>query len=73
MILYGASGHAKVILGICELNKIKVKAILDDNELIEKLNGNKVETPEVWQESAEPFIIQLDNDSIDLNIDFRLI
>ena len=39
MILYGASGHAKVILGICELNKIEVKAILDDNEQITKLSG----------------------------------
>ncbi|MCF6350436.1 MAG: acetyltransferase [Flavobacteriaceae bacterium] len=32
MILYGASGHAKVIINIFKLNRIKINAIIDDNK-----------------------------------------
>lgn len=37
MYLYGASGHAKVILEILELNKIEVQGLFDDNPAIKEL------------------------------------
>ncbi len=42
MILYGASGHAKVVLDICLKNDIPIKFVLDDNEEIMTLLGLKV-------------------------------
>lgn len=37
MYLYGASGHAKVIIEILELNGIRVKGLFDDNPAIKEL------------------------------------
>ena len=37
MILYGASGHAKVIIDILEKNKLKISTIIDDNEQLKKV------------------------------------
>ncbi|MDY7394191.1 acetyltransferase [Aureibaculum sp. 2210JD6-5] len=34
MILYGASGHAKVVIDICQKLNINISAIWDDNEAI---------------------------------------
>jgi sugar O-acyltransferase (sialic acid O-acetyltransferase NeuD family) len=39
MILYGASGHAKVIIEILEKLGITVERLFDDNEKISSLNG----------------------------------
>lgn len=64
MILYGASGHAKVILGICELIGREVKAILDDNKEIVRLNGHKVQTPESWTGEGDHYIISVGNNMI---------
>jgi sugar O-acyltransferase (sialic acid O-acetyltransferase NeuD family) len=38
MILYGASGHAKVICSILESNEIAIQGIFDDNASITKLD-----------------------------------
>lgn len=38
MILYGASGHAKVICSILESNKIAIQGIFDDNALVSRLD-----------------------------------
>ena len=32
MYLYGASGHAKVIIDILEANQIKIEGLIDDNQ-----------------------------------------
>jgi len=42
MILYGASGHAKVIIDICKKNKNTITAIIDDNKDITNLLSYKV-------------------------------
>jgi sugar O-acyltransferase (sialic acid O-acetyltransferase NeuD family) len=42
MILYGASGHAKVILEIFLLNGVKVDYIVDDNPNRDEIRGIKV-------------------------------
>ncbi len=42
VLLYGASGHAKVICSIYESNGIEVKGIFDDNRDLVSLNNYKV-------------------------------
>jgi len=37
MYLYGASGHAKVIIDILRANNEKLEALFDDNEAIDSL------------------------------------
>lgn len=42
MILYGASGHAKVIIDILEANGIKIDYIIDDNPSVRELLSYEV-------------------------------
>ena len=42
MILYGASGHAKVIIEILEANKKQIDFIVDDNPALNELIGYEV-------------------------------
>lgn len=42
MYLYGASGHAKVIIDILKAQGIEVKALIDDNQDLESLCGYPV-------------------------------
>lgn len=42
MLLYGASGHAKVVCSALESTSIKVNGIFDDNSSIQNLNDYKV-------------------------------
>lgn len=42
MILYGASGHAKVIIDILEANGQKIDFIVDDNPALKELLGYEV-------------------------------
>ena len=42
MILYGASGHAKVIIDILEANGVKIDFIVDDNPSLTELVGYEV-------------------------------
>ena len=42
MYLYGASGHAKVIMDILRENGIEVKALIDDNTEVNELQGKTV-------------------------------
>ncbi|MFC0184903.1 hypothetical protein ACFFJX_21310 [Pseudarcicella hirudinis] len=52
MILYGASGHAKVICSCLESEKVEIEGVFDDNPLIKDLDGYEV----FGQYSAEKFI-----------------
>lgn len=61
MYLYGASGHAKVIIDILKSQGIVVEAIYDDNENIHELLGIKVLQHE---EIASPLIISIGNNKI---------
>lgn len=42
MVLYGASGHAKVVIDILEANGIQIEYIVDDNPEISELFGYEV-------------------------------
>ena len=42
MYLFGASGHAKVIMDILDASNIKIDALIDDNNEINELHGYKV-------------------------------
>lgn len=61
MYLYGASGHAKVIIDILTDNHIKVDALVDDNIELNDLHG----IPVVHSaEGLSPFIISIGNNKI---------
>ena len=42
MYLYGASGHAKVIIDILKANHIEIEGLVDDNPNINELLGYPV-------------------------------
>jgi sugar O-acyltransferase (sialic acid O-acetyltransferase NeuD family) len=42
MYLYGASGHAKVIIDILESNREKIEGLYDDNDALVELSGYPV-------------------------------
>jgi sugar O-acyltransferase (sialic acid O-acetyltransferase NeuD family) len=56
MYLFGASGHAKVIIDILENNNIPVEALFDDNEEIKVLQGYPVFPAD---KIKEPLIISI--------------
>lgn len=63
--LFGASGHAKVILDIFFSNKIIVSAVLDDNPKISTLSNIPVIQANQFQFcEAQKFIISIGNNSI---------
>lgn len=45
MILYGASGHGKVVLDILQSRNLKINQVIDDNPEIENFQGFSVELP----------------------------
>jgi sugar O-acyltransferase (sialic acid O-acetyltransferase NeuD family) len=61
MILYGASGHAKVILDILSAMGITVTQLLDDNEAISDLHGIQVVRPYA---TTEEVIISIGSNAI---------
>lgn len=64
MILFGASGHAKVILDILILNGVKVKAVLDDNPNCNSLYGVNVLKNDSLDFNFEKAIISVGNNTI---------
>lgn len=42
MYLYGASGHAKVIIDICKSIGVHVEGLIDDNVSVTEMSGHKV-------------------------------
>lgn len=56
MYLYGASGHAKVIIDILLAQGIEVQSLFDDNELIKQLVGYAVEPT---KQVKSPLIISI--------------
>ncbi len=57
--LFGAGGHAKVIIDILQLNDITVEELYDDNKTIKDFMGIPVS-----QEIKSPLIISIGNNSI---------
>lgn len=65
MYLYGASGHAKVIIEILEKNGISIKGIFDDNKAISALfNYSVTAFPGAFDPLADELIISIGNNSI---------
>jgi len=65
MYLYGASGHAKVIIEIAELLEVPIHGIFDDNPIIKELFGYKVLSPVNCEEAIiEPMLISIGNNRI---------
>lgn len=62
MYLYGASGHAKVIIDILKANNIKVTALVDDNKEVSSLSGLPVIHD--LSENISPLIISIGNNEI---------
>ena len=61
MYLYGASGHAKVIMDILEANQIKIDGLIDDNPEINELLGYPVFHK---HDDFSPLIISIGNNQI---------
>lgn len=63
--LFGASGHAKVILDVLFSNNIKVVSILDDNPNVVELSKIPVLQSKLFKiEKNQEFIISIGNNSI---------
>jgi sugar O-acyltransferase (sialic acid O-acetyltransferase NeuD family) len=69
MYLYGASGHAKVIIDILETSGVRVDGLIDDNPNINQLQGYPVRHT-FTRES--PFIISIGNNKIRKQVAERL-
>lgn len=70
MYLYGASGHAKVIIDIANANKLNVEGLFDDNKSINKLMEYQVlETEHI----KNPLIISIGDNKIRKNIVDKLL
>lgn len=69
MYLYGASGHAKVIIDILEASGVRVDGLIDDNPKISQLNRYPV-----WHtfSGESPFIISIGNNQIRKQVAERL-
>lgn len=61
MILYGASGHAKVIADILSANGIILTELFDDNDQLKKFSGINVVRP---HQTDEELIISIGNNEI---------
>ncbi len=69
MYLYGASGHAKVIMDILAANGMQVDALVDDNVDLKNLQG----IPVIHSaEGRSPFVISIGNNKIRKMIAERL-
>ena len=65
MYLFGASGHAKVIMDILNASNIKIDALIDDNIEINELHGYKVLHGIT---DATPVIVSIGSNAIRKNI-----
>ena len=64
MYLYGASGHAKVIIDILKATGMEVNALFDDNPEILNLYGKKVSGKYLGQSLEAPIIISIGDNAI---------
>ena len=69
MYLYGASGHAKVIIDILEVSGVRVDGLIDDNPNIDQLQGYPVRHTFTVE---SPFIISIGNNKIRKQVAERL-
>lgn len=70
MYLYGASGHAKVIIDILKANGVSIDGLVDDNPEVEDLQGYPVFHQ---KENPFPLIISIGDNRIRKRISERLV
>ena len=63
MYLYGASGHAKVIIDIIKANQLELNALFDDNEQLTNLSGYPIWSPSLINEKID-LLISIGNNEI---------
>lgn len=64
MILYGASGHAKVVIDICKKSNINISAVVDDNEAIMSILQYPVRMPDTLGNVTDKLIITIGNNAV---------
>jgi sugar O-acyltransferase (sialic acid O-acetyltransferase NeuD family) len=64
MYLFGASGHAKVIMDILNSMSVSVKSLFDDNPAVKELNGVAVSGKYSGQELDADVIISIGDNNI---------
>ena len=69
MFLYGASGHARVIMEILHASGVKVEAIIDDDPAVNELDG--VEVRHVFK-GESPMILTIGNNYVRQRLDKSL-
>lgn len=69
MYLFGASGHAKVIIDILEASSVRVDGLIDDNPNIDQLQGYPVRHTFTGE---SPFIISIGSNKIRKQVAERL-
>lgn len=72
MYLYGASGHAKVIIDILQSTGVKISGLFDDNPDLKSLSGMKVLGKYAGRELEAPLIISIGNNEIRAQIAKKL-
>ena len=70
MYLYGASGHAKVIIDILLARNLSIKGLVDDNEEINSLLGYPVYHHRI---DLSPIIVSIGNNSIRKKVSEKLV
>ncbi|MBJ2174564.1 acetyltransferase [Aureibaculum sp. A20] len=72
MILYGASGHAKVIIDIYKQLNVTISAIIDDNVKVTSILGCAVHTLDDIDSLSDNLIISIGNNNVRKEIAERL-
>ena len=65
VILYGASGHCKVIIDIFQCNAVAVNLILDDNSKVKTILGKKVTNTKDYQlQKNDEVLLSIGNNKV---------
>lgn len=65
VVLYGASGHCKVIIDICEQSNVNIKSIVDDNPKKEGILGKNISSSSMISiEETENVILSIGNNKV---------
>jgi tetrahydrodipicolinate N-succinyltransferase len=74
IILYGASGHCKVIIDILECNHTEISAIIDENPKIDSILNRTVCRPsEINLNNSDSLILSIGNNRIRKELSAKLI
>lgn len=73
VILYGASGHCKVIIAILECNNTEISAIIDENSKIDSILNRAVIAPsEINLNNSDSLILSIGNNKVRKELSAKL-